>query len=152
MKTINKSKAYVDLKYIKENCNVNTKEHFEKVLNSDSVPVETVIFINKYKPIEQFYTYNKIYENRRKNPLYKNLVNEDLSEADIAIALSSLVTQSMIHNKELLKEQRYEDSQEFLDMMNLTEILDSLTQYSVGDSNKLHESHKMVRDVFKKLF
>ena len=152
MKAINKSMAYADLKYIKENFNVDTSRYVREVAQNDTVPVSTVLFINKYKPLEQFYTYNKIHENRRKNPLYKNLVNENLSESEKAIALSSFVTQSMIHNKELIKEGKESDSKEFLDIMNVNTVLEALSDYAVGNSDKLNECFAMVREVFKKLF
>ena len=152
MKAINRSMAYADLKYIKENFNVDTSKYVREVAQSDNVPVSTVLFINKYKPLEQFYTYNKIHENRRKNPLYKNLVNENLAEPEKAIALSSFVTQSMIHNKDLLKEGKENDSREFLDIMNVNTVLEALSDYSNGSSDKLNECFNMVREVFKKLF
>jgi len=153
MKTINKAQAYSDLKYIKEHFNVDTLKYVKEVAENDGIiPPSTIIFINKYKPLEQFYTYNKVYENRKKNPLYKNLVNENLDVEERAIALSSFVTQVMIHNKELMKENKKQDSKEFLELMNVNTILEALNDYSIGNEKKLNESFDMVRDVFKNLY
>lgn len=152
MKPITKSKAYADLKYIKENFNVDTTNQLKAVALNETIPVETIIFINKYKPLEQFYTYNKVYENRRKNPLYKNLVNENLPTAEKAIALSSFITQAMIHNKELLKENKEDDAQLFLGVMNIENIAEAINDYVKGNDEKLLEAFDETRNVFKNLF
>lgn len=152
MKPITKPKVYTALKYIKENFDVNTTPYINKTAENDSIPAEVIVFINKYLPIEQFYTYNKVYENRRKNPLYKNLVNENATEYEMAIALSSLVTQIMIHNKELLKESRTDDTKQFFTAMNTQSILNALKDYSIGKNEKLIETFNSTREVFKKLY
>lgn len=152
MKPITKPKVYTALKYIKENFDINTTPYINKTAESDSIPAEVIVFINKYLPIEQFYTYNKVYENRRKNPLYKNLINENATEYEMAIALSSLVTQIMIHNKELLKESRADDTKQFFTAMNTQVILNALKDYSIGKPEKLVETFNSTREVFKKLY
>ena len=152
MKPITKSKAYADLKYIKENFNVDTTNQLKAVAMNDTIPVDTIIFINKYKPLEQFYTYNKVYENRRKNPLYKNLVNENLPTAEKAIALSSFITQAMIHNKELIRENKEDDAQLFLGVMNIENIAEAINDYVKGNDEKLLEAFDETRNVFKNLF
>ena len=152
MKPITKSKAYADLKYIKENFNVDTTNQLKAVAMNDTIPVDTIIFINKYKPLEQFYTYNKVYENRRKNPLYKNLVNENLPTAEKAIALSSFITQAMIHNKELLRENKEDDAQKFLGVMNIENIAEAINDYVKGNDEKLLGAFDETRNVFKNLF
>lgn len=152
MKSMNKARAYAALKEIKNNKGIDVSKYVQSTALSEQVSVDTVVFINKHKPLEQFYTYNKIHENRRKNPLYKNLVNENLSVPDMAIALSSLVTQAMIHNKELLKENKVEDADEFLDIMNLDSVFEALKQYADGNSSKLVEVFKDIRNTFKLLY
>lgn len=152
MKPITKPKVYMALNYIKENHNINVTPYIHKTAESESIPAEVIVFINKYLPIEQFYTYNKVYENRRKNPLYKNLVNENATEYEMAIALSSLVTQIMIHNKELLKESRTDDTNQFFNAMNTQKILLALRDYTIGRPENLIETFNSTRDVFKKLY
>ena len=152
MKPITKSKVYADLKYIKEERGIDIKDQLKLVALNESVPIETIIFINKYKPVEQLYTYNKIYENRRKNPLYKNIVNENASTPDKAIALSSLITQTLIHNKELIKENKNVDASDFMNLMDLSDVFEALSLYSKGDDSKLLEVFNGVRSIFKRLY
>lgn len=153
MKPISKSKVYAELKHIKDNYGIDIQNQMKLVAFNATIPIETIIFINKYRPIEQFYTYNKIYENRRKNPLYKNLVNENLNDYEKAIALSSLVTQTFIHNKNMVRENKDDNVREFyIDSMNLDVILDALSSYGKGETEKLNEVFFMTRDVFKRLF
>lgn len=152
MKPITKPKVYMALNYIKENHDINVTPYIHKTADSDNIPAEVIVFINKYLPIEQFYTYNKVYENRRKNPLYKNLVNENATNEEMAIALSSLVTQIMIHNKELVKESRTDDTKQFFNAMNTQVILNALRDYAIGRPEKLVETFNSTREVFKKLY
>lgn len=147
MKPIDKNSIYSKLKDIKENNpEVGTKvsECLKKVVSSQSVPFDVILFVNKYSPIDQFYTYNKIYENRHKNPLYKNLVNENLPVEEKAIAVSSFITQVMIRCKE-----EKDDISDYCDMMNIDFVLEALRDYSHGDNTKLDEVFYMIRDVLK---
>ena len=152
MKPITKPKVYMALNYIKENHDINVTPYIHKTADSDNIPAEVIVFINKYLPIEQFYTYNKVYENRRKNPLYKNLVNENATNEEMAIALSSLVTQIMIRNKELVKESRTDDTKQFFNAMNTQVILNALRDYAIGRPEELVETFNSTREVFKKLY
>lgn len=148
MRTITKSTAYSKLKEIKES-GIDTNKYLRDLVNSDSVPYNVLIFINKYSPIEQLYTYNKIHENRRKNPLYKNIVNENAEVEDMALALSSILTQTLIHAKDLSEIYRTE----YYSIMNTDLILEALSSYTINnDSKKLTEIFLGIRDVFKNLY
>ena len=87
-----------------------------------------------------------------KSPLYKNLVNENASDEDQAIALSSLLTQTLIHTKQLVKENNEDDVQEYADIMNVSAITEALNDYVNGDSTKLNETFLEVRNVVKTLY
>lgn len=152
MKTLDKNSAYAKLASIKESNGIDVSRYMREVASSDIVPITTLIFINKYYPLDQLYTYNKIHENRRKNPLYKNLVNEALPESDRAIALSSFVTQVMIHAKDLKSNSKIEDADRYMEIMDIGSILDAIKMYSEGSPDKLNEVFIQIRRVFKNLF
>jgi hypothetical protein len=149
MKGINKAYAYSKLSLIKDNYSIDTSRYIREVASTDEIPYSVITFINKYYPIMQLTTYNDIYEKRNSNPLYKNLVNENLQESERAIALSSLVTRSLIRAKTLNNDDRLE----YMKIMNIDLICDTLCKYSLyNDTNKLNETFMMVRQVFKKLY
>lgn len=152
MKALDKNSAYAQLTTIKEKYNVDVSRYMREVAMTNSVPASTIIFINKYIPLDQLYTYNKIHENRRKNPLYKNLVNESLPDAEKAIALSSFVTQVMIHAKELLKDNKQDDYNEYMKLMCITEIFHALNEYANGNTDILNETFYQIRRMFKNLY
>lgn len=152
MKTINKSRAYAYLNRIKNECNVNVSPYIHKVAMSETVPYDVLIFINKHIGLPQLYTYNEIYKRMGKSPLYKNLVNENLDDENQAIALSSLLTQTLIHTKQLVKENEQEDVQEYAEIMNVRAITEALNDYVSGDSTKLNETFLEVRNVVKTLY
>lgn len=148
IKSLTKSDIYSKLINIRPK-DKDANKYLSMMVGTDSIPYEVLVYVNRFDPIPQLETYNRIYERRRKNPLYKNLVNENLPDIEKAIALSSLLTQSFIRMKELNEEERIEYS----DIMNISVITDALSRYSVlGDTEYLTEIFLLVRDVFKKLF
>lgn len=148
--SLNKQIAYQKLYQIKEKADIT--EQLKKLALSETVPYDVICFINKYIPIDLLETYNHIYTNRRKNPLYKSLVNENLKAEDQAIALSSLLTQTLIHSKNLKKKGYQKESRNHLNVMNTDEIIRALESYANGDEKTLNKVFLMVRDVFKELF
>jgi len=153
MKTINKTSVYAKLLDIKENKEVDTSKYVREMVGSDTVPFNVLVFINKHYPIEQLAVYNKIYESRRNNPLYKNLVNENLPIEEMAISLSSFLTHTLIKSKETIKEGREEDGFEYLNITNSEEITNALHEYAkTGETDKLVETFLSIREVFKNLY
>lgn len=157
MITINKFVAYTKLSEIKSKFNSEkvieaADNHIKRVFNEDTVPYDTIVFINEYEPLDQLSVYNRIYNNRRRNPLYKNLVNENLSLADKAIALNSLLTQILINNKKLEESNKKEDAELFKDFMSASEIHNAVVEYLKGNNDKLLETFDMVRDTLKRLY
>lgn len=152
MRTLDKNLAYSYLNKIKKE-NVNVSQYMKMVASSEAVPYDVMVFINRYVGLPQLATYNEIYDRRRKNPLYKNLVNENLSDEDKAIALSSLLTQTFIHTKQLVKEGKQEDVKIYSEIMNMTAITEALCEYSLhNNAEKMNEIFLGIRDVFKSLF
>lgn len=150
MKCLDKSSIYSTLFEIKETHNEDISKYIKEVSRSDtSIPSNTLKFINKYHPLQQLETYNQIYNRRYKNPLYKNLVNEDLPVEEKAIAISSLITQSLIRMKSLDEN----DRKEFAYIMNFNTLVESLNNYaSTGDDVMLNDTFMNVRNVLKNLF
>ena len=145
---MNKLKCYDYLYKIKEQ-GVSVKEHLELTVGEDIVPMPTLVFINKYYPIESFKTYEDIYNKRYKNPLYKNLVNEKSSSEDKAIALSSLLTRAMIRMSNINEKNRKDYATE----MKIKEISEALNLYSYNkDSSKLNEVFSDIRLTIKELY
>lgn len=152
MKAITKNTAYARLAEIKEKYDVNISPYMHRIAESENVPYDVLIFINKYESIPQLEVYNHIYNNRKKNPLYKNLVNENLPIEEKAIALSSLLTQTLIKTKFSVRENRQDEVKEYSELMNLDRITESLMQYVNGDSTMLEGTFSDVRDIFKQLY
>lgn len=152
MKTFTKSTAYARLNEIKEIENINVSKYIRKVAESDSVPYDVLVFINRYSPIPQLEVYNHVYENRHKNPLYKNLVNENLPVEERAIALSSLLTRTLISSKYSVRNNQSDDLQTYGQLMNVRKITEALNKYLSGDDTLLNETFIEVRNVFKQLY
>lgn len=148
MKPLTKGDVYSKLISIEEKNNIDVSNYINEIVRSKSIPYSALIFINRYSPIDMLETYNIIYSKRRKNPLYKNLVNENLPVQEQAIALSSLLTQSLIGMKSLNETDKKLQST----VMNISLISEALHEYSLGDSSKLEETFSMIREVFKKLY
>ena len=153
MKPINVQEAYNILYDIRDNEGINIDRQVSNIELCKRVPLEVLIFINKYRPIEQLSTYNHIYNNRRKNPLYHNLVNENLPLEEKALALSSYVTQVLIKSKELVKNGRLQDSSDYLKFTQIDKVLSALSDYAVNDNSvELNKVFFMIRDIFKNLY
>ena len=148
MNAITKATAYAKLAKIKTEGR-DTSKYIRMLAKSDTVPYDVIVFINKNIRLEQFSTYNHIYENRNKNPLYKNIVNENASIEDRALALSSILTQTIIQSKKLNEDSK----QDNYNIMNSGDILEALNEYIVyGNPDKVIEVSSGIRDLFKKLY
>lgn len=145
---MNKLRCYDYLSKIKDT-GVSITEHLERVVGDESVPLDTLVFIDSYFPLDSVQTYRDIHEKRYNNPLYKNLVNENSSSEDRAVALSSLMTRIMIRMTRMDEKRRKEYASE----MHVREISDALNEYSYNkNSDKLNEVFNNTRSILKKLF
>ena len=132
---MNKLKCYEYLSKIKDQ-GVSINEHIERIVGEELVPIETLIFINKYYPIDSLKTFEDIHEKRYKNPLYKNLVNENASVEDRAVALSSLLTRTMIRMSKMDEKKRKDYATE----MNIKEISKNIIRRFNYKKDKRKES------------
>ena len=147
MERLTKRAAYQKLFAIKAQ-GEDISEMLKETAKNEAVPYEVIVYINKHLPLPVLETYNHIYRNRRKNPLYKSLVNESASPEEQAIELSSFVTQIMIRGKSLTEKEK----SEHMETMQLKGVLRALEAFSDGDYKTLRETFMSVRDVFKRLF
>ena len=157
MKPITKSSAYAYLNRIKTESNgsVNISPYMHKVASNEIVPTDVLIFINKHIDLPQLYTYNEIYRRRagqNKSPLFKNIMNETLDDENKAIVMSSILTQTFIHTKQLIKENKQDDVVEYAELMNVPAITEALNDYARGNATKLNEVFYETREVFVRLF
>lgn len=149
MKTLDKSTTYKKLFEIRDNYNIDISKYVEMVTGKSVIPADVIVFINKYSPLPQLETYNAIYSRRKTNPLYKNLVNENASPDDMALGLSSLLTQIFIRMKRLEESEK----REFAELMNVDQITRVLNDYSMNRNEEpLRETFLMIRDTIKHLF
>lgn len=95
-------------------------------------------FINRFDINESNSLYEAIYDRRRKNPLYKSLVNESSSIDDKAISLSSLLTQMSINMKS--EGHRFSEAQM---------ISEAVSKHLSGDSSMIEDVHSKVRHSIK---
>lgn len=148
MRAITKSTAYAKLASIK-NEGIDTSRYIRLLAGEEFVPYDVLVFINKYSPLDQLSVYNHIYENRKKNPLYKNIVNENASLDDKVLALSSILTQTIITCKKVDEASK----QEYYKIMNVDKILEALEEYTLRNNpDKLIEVSEGIRSIFKKLY
>lgn len=137
---------------IEENHNLKLGREVQKIVRSETIPIEIIKLINKYdKEFLQIYdTYNTIYLSRNKNPLYRNLRNKDLKLSEVAIAMSSLVTKILISCSKIQEEQ---EKLIFATAMNVGRINLALTNYSMfGKEDELIQCAKEVRELLEILY
>lgn len=136
---------------IEKTNNVKVGRLIQKTVRNEIIPMEVIKFINKYdKSFLQIYdTYNTIYKSKNKNPLYRNLRNKNLDIQEMAIAMSSLVTKILI-SRSIMNE---EDKEIFCKAMNIEEINNSLTEYSLtGDYSQMLECFRQVNELLHLLY
>ncbi len=145
---MDKFKCYHYLLEIKKTKDIDITEQVKKIAGKEEVPLSVVKFINEYYPQQQITTLEHIHSKRHKNPLYKNLVNENLNVEDKAIALSSLLTQTMIGLKNIDEDIK----QDYYKTMMTEEILDAINSYSTGNIDKLLEVSNNIRNKIKEIY
>lgn len=150
METIGRATAYNKLLKIKEKGKVkDIDRYFKLMLGKDYIPAEVIVLINEHYPIPQLETFNYIYSKRRKSSLFKTLINENSTSDDMALALSSFITQVCIRLKYLSDE----DKTYFANLMNVSEITTALNKYlSEGETEDLEKQFFSIRSTLKSLF
>ena len=150
MKQLDKSMTYNLLFKIRDTQGIDIKKYITMMAGNNTIPVEVLVFINRYNPLPQLKVYNEIYAKRRKSDLYKNLVNENLDYDTMALALSSLLTRITIELKYLDKD---EDKHDFCKLMNVKDITEAISAYLIDkDKDAIKELFLAIRQIFKELY
>ncbi len=152
MRALTKSRAYEILFKISKKQNIDISKYIDLLSKSkDEIPIEVILFINKYNSSElpQLKVFNIIYERRRTNPLYENIMNESATPNDQCLALTSIITQCLLQSKNFSDAQR----EAFVDIMNVKDILDAISSYLLeNNTKKLRTVFFEIRAIFKNLF
>jgi len=122
---ITKNDIILLLTELQEN-NINVDKYLRKSLLSESVNMEALKFINDNRQLDvaKFYELLRKNNNSKKSPLYKNIVKEELSEAnDVLTTLAALNLQILLFAKKL------DDNQMFLKHSRGEEITKVLNNY-----------------------
>jgi hypothetical protein len=81
----------------------NIDTYMRKLLVSREIPLEVLKFIsdNRGLEISKFYEIIRQSHNKKKSPLYTNIVREQSEVKDIVLTLSCLLTQILLYGKKL---------------------------------------------------
>lgn len=118
---------------------IDVNQYIKKLIVAKEIPIEVLRFIAKNRGLEvaNFYEMLRKSYNSKKSPLYKNLVtNEEKTEEELVIILSSLLTQIGLYNKRLNK------NTTFIKDVRATEISRVLVNYY--ESNDLEIVQKLL--------
>lgn len=151
MRPLTKSRAYELLFKIHKKQHIEIDYYVELLSKSgNEIPIEVILFINKYNSstLPQLKIFNIVYSKRHKNPLYKTIMNESATSEEQCLALNSMITQCLIQLKNMSMTER----EEFIDIMNIKDILEGITAYFDGDTKKTRTVFFEVRGIFKNLF
>lgn len=149
---ITKREIIQKLYEIEEQTNLKLGREVQKVIRSETIPIDIIKLINKYdKEFLQIYnTYNSIYESRNRNPLYRNLKNKTLDSSELAVALSSLVTKILISCTKITDDA---ERQMFSTAMNVDKLNTAITNYAIyQDDSELFMLAEQVRNLLQILY
>ena len=106
---------------------IDVKEQLKGVIKGND-PLQIIQFINQYRELNasKFYTHIRKSYNQKRSQLYKNIVNEDITEAkDILTTLASLNLQILLFCNKLDEREK----PMFLQHMRFSDINRALYQY-----------------------
>ena len=149
---ITKKEIIQKLYEIEETQGIKTGREVQKVVRNEIIPVDIIKLINNYDTnfLKIYDTYNTIYKSRYKNPLYRNLRNNNISVRELAVALSSLVTRIAISCTKI--EDAY-DRHIFAEAMNLEEINKAIERYLLHeDATLMIKCVTEIRELLKLLY
>jgi len=123
---ISKNDCYLIL-YDLKNKGIDTTIPLKQILNSNSVPIEVIKFINDNRQLDVLKFYEKLRKsyNEKKSTLYLNIVKEELKDPkEVLIVLSSLNLQVLLFAKNV------ENREMFLNHARFSDICACLLNYS----------------------
>lgn len=89
---------------------IDTSEQTKKLIQSNSIDIDVLKFINTHRQLEvsQFYEKLRKNYNNKKSKLYKEIVQVDEKEPkDVIVTLSSLLTQIVLFSNQLDNKQLF---------------------------------------------
>lgn len=149
---MDKLHAYKLLFEIKSEYSVNVDTYTKQLASmkkNESIPIEVLGFINKYKPLPSFETVNYLHENCKSNRLYRRLVNEDQTTDEKLLALTGFLNQCSIKLKSLSENCERKD---YIDNLKLLIIVESLQDYfKNGNEDAINEAFDLIRQNIKSI-
>ena len=129
---ITKNDCLSILVHLEDSGVANIDPYMRKLLVSREIPVEVLKFIsdNRGLEISNFYEMLRKNHNKKKSPLYTNIVREQTEEKAVVTTLSCLLTQILLYGAKLstpelfFKEARAEEITRVLNSYFKTEVYD----------------------------
>lgn len=108
-----------------EDQGINIDAYMKKLIVSKDIPLEVLKFINESRGLEvgNFYEMLRKNHNKKKSPLYKNIVSDLTEIPEIITTLSCLLTQIILYSRKL------NDNSEFLKEVRAEEVSRVLNGY-----------------------
>ena len=121
---ISKNDCLILLEDIK-NKGIDTTEPLKELLNSNTLPLSVIKFINENRQLDLAAFYEKIRKNynKKKSSLYINIVKEIEEPNEVLVTLSAMLTQILLFSKNV------ENKQMFLKHARANDISKILTLY-----------------------
>lgn len=145
--TFTKKDLLITLKEIESELNINCEVYINDVLNND-IPVKSLKFINKHKPIHLLGVFNLIYNKKRKTPLFYNLTKGNINNYEQVVCLGSLLTQTLCYIKTTK-----EDILIYSKIIGLNNILLAIQDFILtGSFKKVNEVYLDYSKLFNELY
>lgn len=108
-----------------KNKGIDTTEPLKELLNSNTIPLSVIKFINENRQLDLAAFYEKIRKNynKKKSSLYINIVKEIEEPNEVLVTLSAMLTQILLFSKNV------ENKQMFLKHARANDISKILTLY-----------------------
>lgn len=148
---MDKLHAYKALFEIKSEHSIDIDQYTKQLasMKNESIPIDVLKFIDKYKPIPYFETIKYLHENCKSNRLYRRLVNEDQSVENKTVALTSFLNQCIIKLKSISENYVRKD---YIDNLKLLIIVESLQEYlKTGNEDAINEAFDLIRQNIKSI-
>lgn len=120
----------------------NTNTYMRKLLVSREIPLEVLKFISDHRGLEvsNFYEMIRKNHNKKKSPLYTNIVREQTETKEVALTLSCLLIQIFLYGNKL------EQPEPFFKEARAAEITQVLTEYfQTGVAENCHNLLKIIK-------
>ena len=120
----------------------NIDTYMRKLLVSREIPLEVLKFIsdNRGLEISKFYEMIRKNHNKKKSPLYTNIVREQSEAKEVVLTLSCLLTQILLYGNKL------DQPELFFKEARATEITQVLNEYfQTGLTENCHALLKIIK-------